>query len=217
MAATLRPVIRTLYLEAAGIAYGVVAAPEVAEKWDMPSALDAFSVRGLAGHLVRAATSVEAYLDRPEPNEPPITAPEYYAAAVGDDTSPDSPLHRAVRDRGEETAAGGHAALVATFDAALDRLHLRLMDERPDRLMQVYRGLVMTLDDYLVTRMVELLVHIDDLAVSVGLPTPEPSPDAADDAIRVLVDVARLRHGDVAVLRALTRRERDTPNALRVL
>ncbi|MBW3668826.1 MAG: maleylpyruvate isomerase N-terminal domain-containing protein [Actinobacteria bacterium] len=184
----------------------------------MPSALGEFSVRGLAGHLVRATTSVEAYLDGPEPEDVPIGPAEYYAAAVGDDIDVlASPLHRSIRERGEELAADGHAALVATLDAALDRLHLRLMDERPDRRLRVFKGLVMTLDDYLVTRMVELLVHIDDLAVSVGLPTPEPSPEAVDDAVRVLVDVARLRHGDVAVLRALTRRERDPHHALRVL
>jgi len=33
----------------------------------------------------------------------------------------------------------------------------------------------------------------------------------------VLVGVARIRHGDLAVLRALTRRERDQAQALRVL
>ena len=32
----------------------------------------------------------------------------------------------------------------------------------------------------------------------------------------VLVDVARVRHGDLAVLRALTRRERDPVQARRV-
>ncbi|MDQ3879299.1 MAG: hypothetical protein M3290_13275, partial [Actinomycetota bacterium] len=62
-----------------------------------------------------------------------------------------------------------------------------------------------------------LLVHTDDLAVSIGVPTPEPRPEAADAAIANLVSVARRRHGDTAVLRALTRRERDEGNALRVI
>jgi hypothetical protein len=34
--------------------------------------------------------------------------------------------------------------------------------------------------------------------------------------ISTLVQIARLRHGDMAVLRALTRRERDLVQALRV-
>jgi hypothetical protein len=36
-------------------------------------------------------------------------------------------------------------------------------------------------------------------------------------AVETLVEVARLRHGDTAVLRALSRRERDPADALRVL
>jgi hypothetical protein len=66
-----------------------------------------------------------------------------------------------------------------------------------------------------VTRMVELVAHTDDLAVSVGLEPPPPDPDAATLVVHCLVDVARRRHGDLAVVRALTRRERDVVDALR--
>lgn len=213
----MRGVIRDVFLDAASVGRGFVAAPAVRDAWDGPSALAGFTVRGLAGHLVRATTSVEAYLDRDEPDEASITAAAYYAAAVGGDVVLDSPLHRAVRQRGEDMAAGGHAALVDSFDAALDRLRVRLAAERPDRRVRVFKDLVLSLDDYLVTRLIELLVHIDDLAVSVGVPTPEPAVEAATSAIDTLVAVARLRHGDLAVVRALTRRERDPVSALRVL
>jgi uncharacterized protein (TIGR03083 family) len=193
-------------------------APEVAAKWEEPSVLAEFTVAGLAGHLVRATTSVEAYLDRYEPDDATITPAEYYGAAVGEATSdPSSSLNQAIRRRGEETAAAGHAGLVESFAATLERLRGRLADEREDRRVQVYMGLVLTLDDYLVTRLIELLVHTDDLAVSVGIETPEPFTAAADAAVDTLVAVARRRHGDLAVLRALTRRERDPHNALRVL
>ncbi|MFE7358222.1 hypothetical protein ACFU8Q_35190 [Streptomyces sp. NPDC057543] len=64
-------------------------------------------------------------------------------------------------------------------------------------------------DDFLVTRMLELgAVHMDDLAVSVGV-TTQDLPDAAFDPVLVLL--ARLaagRHGQAALLRALTRTER---------
>lgn len=210
--------IRTHFLDAASVAQAVIAAPEVAAKWDDPSALADFTVRGLAGHLVRATTSVEAYLDRPEPADEPITASEYYAAALGAATTDlASEMHQAIRQRGEDEAAEGHAALVASFEAAVDRLRVRLRDERPDRRVAVFNDLVLSLDDYLVTRLIELLVHTDDLAVSVGIPTPEPSTAAADATIVTLLGVARLRHGDLAVVRAFARRERDTAAALRVL
>jgi hypothetical protein len=75
----------------------------------------------------------------------------------------------------------------------------------------------MTLDEYLRTRVVELVVHADDLATSLGVELAPPRPATCSVAIDVLVGVARIRHGDLAVLRALTRRERDQAQALRVL
>ncbi len=49
------------------------------------------------------------------------------------------------------------------------------------------------------------------------VPPPQPPPAAADRAEHVLVDVARHRHGDTAVLRALSRRERASAAVLQVL
>lgn len=209
--------IRRAFLDAAVVAREVVAARAVAVRWDEPSALAGFSVRGLAGHLVRATTSVEAYLDREEPNEPPLTPAQYYAAVLESAGDLDSAFHQAIRGRGEDAAAEGHPALVESFDASLARLAARLAEERANRVVRAFMDKVLTLDDYLVTRLVELLVHTDDLAVSVGLPVPDFSLAASRPAIAALVDVAIIRHGDEAVLRALSRRERDAVDALRVL
>jgi hypothetical protein len=70
--------------------------------------------------------------------------------------------------------------------------------------------LVLAIDDYLATRVVELVVHADDLAVSLGVDPPPPPPAAARLAEHVLLDIARHRHGDTALLRALARRERTS-------
>ena len=208
--------IRDAYLRTARTGRELIAAPEVGARWDEPSSLREFTVRGLAGHLVRAATAVEPYLDRDEPKDPAV-GPAAYFGAITDEPDLDSELHRAIRQRGEDEAAEGQAALVARYNAAIERLERRLVDERPERRVRVFRDFVLTLDDFLVTRCIELLVHIDDLAVSVGVPTPVPDAEAMDAALAALVDVSRRRHGDTAVLRALTRRERDATNALRVL
>ena len=114
-------------------------------------------------------------------------------------------------------SAGGYEALAARFEEELHHLKLRLAGEPEDRRIRVFKDLVLLLDDYLVTRIVELVVHSDDLAVSLGTATPDFPPEASALAIEVLVDVALLRHGDLGVLRALTRRERDDIEALRVL
>ena len=207
--------VRTAFLDCAAQSLELVSLPVVAERWEGASALEHFSIRGLAGHLVRATGSVEAYLDRPEPSGPAISAARYYAAAV-DSTDIGSELHVAVRAKGEAEAAEGHVALVAKLEALTERLRGRLEIEPPRRLVRVFKDLVLSLDDYLVTRLVEQLVHCDDLAVSVEIQTPPPPRSAIEIAFDNLVDVARVRHGDLAVLRAFARRERDSVEALRI-
>jgi hypothetical protein len=64
------------------------------------------------------------------------------------------------------------------------------------------------LDDILTTRMMELAVHSDDLAVSVGIATPALPQSAVDTVIDLLSRLAVRRHGPTAVLRALSRAER---------
>ena len=208
--------VREAFLETGGVAADLLARPEVEAAWDGPSALPEFTVRGLAGHLLRATGSVSAYLDRPEPDGDPVSAAEYYVRAVEE---PDihSDVHRAIRRRGEDEAAGGYAAVRDRSYDLLETLRARLAAEPAERKVQAYKDLALRLDDYLVTRLIELTVHVDDLAVSVGIPPPELPPEGTRLAIDVLVEAAKLKHGDLAVLRALTRRERDQVGALRVL
>lgn len=78
------------------------------------------------------------------------------------------------------------------------------------------RGGFTTLDRYLRTRVVELAVHGDDLAASVGLAFDVP-PAVADIVFGVCLELARARAGDLQVLRAFVRRERAAPGVLRVL
>lgn len=215
--------IRTLFGETITAVGGALAewTPALVERFDRPSALEQFGVRGLAGHLLRAMTSVETYLDQPPPARSggpgPITAAGYYAQILTGDTDIDSALHRSVRQRGLEAAPEKPEDFVTAWREAAERLILRLEDEPVDRLLSVLGDLVLTVDEYLLTRIVELVVHADDLAVSIGVPPMDPDPAAAGFVIGTLVEVARIRHGDTAVLRAMTRRERDTVGALRVL
>jgi hypothetical protein len=66
----------------------------------------------------------------------------------------------------------------------------------------------LTLDDFLLTRVLEVVVHADDLAVSLGVATPALPVAATDAAVELLARLAVWRHGPVAVVRALARRER---------
>jgi hypothetical protein len=62
--------------------------------------------------------------------------------------------------------------------------------------------------DFLTTRMMEVLVHSDDLAVSIGVATPDFPPMAVELVTDLLVRLATRRHGAVPVIRALSRAER---------
>jgi len=54
----------------------------------------------------------------------------------------------------------------------------------------------------------EIAVHSDDLAVSVGVPTPPLPAAVIDPVLALLTQVAVRRHGQTAVLRTLSRSER---------
>ena len=103
---------------------------------------------------------------------------------------------------GELLRSGAHPA-------ALDPLRARLAGEPADRIVHLpWRSWSLTLDDLLLTRIIELAVHSDDLAVSVDIATPALPAHVTDPVLQTLVLVAARRHGTVALLRALSRAER---------
>jgi hypothetical protein len=61
----------------------------------------------------------------------------------------------------------------------------------------------------------EFVVHSDDLAVSVGIEPPTLPEAVLGPVLALLVGVSLQRHGQAAVVRALSRRERapDTISA----
>ena len=69
-------------------------------------------------------------------------------------------------------------------------------------------GRVLPIDDCAAACLLELVVHADDLAVSVGLEPVVFSEPAIDLVVVTLSRISRKRHGDVAVIRSLSRPER---------
>ena len=198
---------------------GILATTELRDRWSEPSALDLMTNAALAGHLVRAVTTVGTYLDAPVETADRVLldAPGYLMSIDGLNEDVTTDLHASIRRRGEETAAGGWETLLERWDEGSAALVDRLVTEPADRIVVVLEGRRMRLDDYLVTRLVEMLVHVDDLCAGLGLDPPPFERETASLVIGCLVEVARRRHGDAAVIVALTRRERDRTQALRVL
>lgn len=201
---------RRVFLEAAVAAVGLLEDPAVTERWERPSILIGYTVGGLAAHLGRAVATPAGYLDQEISDRPADTdAAGYVLTALGDADPVDSDLHRGVRQRSDDMAASGPLAVLDATRAALQSLTGRLELEPDDRVVVVFGGVSMTLDDYLETRIVELVIHVDDLASSCPGVDVGVIPDAAwAVARRVVAEVATRRVGDRQFVLGLSRAER---------
>jgi mycothiol maleylpyruvate isomerase-like protein len=200
-------VIRDAYLSAAGVAATLLRDPAVSANWSQPSALADFSVAGLACHLAYQITRTVPTLAAP-PGGSAIPVLEHYTrnawVTSGVEGTDNVQIRRANEQRATATTA---QALADEVDAAVAELR-RVVPAEPVGRVVDFRDWGLTVDDFLLTRMMELVVHGDDLAVSIGVPTPEMPAAATEATIRLLASIAAWRHGPLAVVRALSRRER---------
>lgn len=197
------------FLSLAGSVPDLLRDPAVAAAWPGPSALAEFGVAGLAGHLAYQVLSIPPALAAPVPPEKTVSLLGHYERVEWIGAAPDEEISTVIRRGGERTAADGAAALAARVEAAVTELTATLasMENRPVRI-PLWGPWSLLLDDFLTTRMMEIAVHGDDLAVSVGIATPEWAPSAVETVVDLLSRLAVRRHGPTAVLRALSRAER---------
>ena len=197
------------FLATARSAAALLHDPAVAAAWTAPSALREFSVGGLAAHLAYQILSVDQALGGPSPPEPTISLLDHYGRVRWLGAPIDDEFNVGIRESGEQAAAEGPAALAARVDASVEELtkELASAENRPVRI-PLWGPWSMLLDDLLITRMMELAVHSDDLAISIGVETPALPEGAVDEVVDLLSRLAVRRHGPTAVLRALSRAER---------
>ena len=197
------------YLQAAGSAVALLRDPAVAASWGTPSALKDFEVSALAGHLANQILAVPAVLAAPARDEEPISLLDHYARARWVTADLDDESNVRIRRNSAATAAPGVAEVVSQTEAALAGLRDTLPAESGDRPVHLPWGpWSLRVDDFLTTRLTEISVHSDDLAVSVGVATPPLPPAVLDPVLDLLARLAARRHGPLALLRALSRAER---------
>jgi hypothetical protein len=209
--------VRALYLTAAASAVELIAAPQVAAAWEEPSALSKLSVQGLAGHLAAQIFFVPQVLSGPASEEQVISIHEYYARASWIGSDLDDEFNVGIRDGGQKLASDGPAALAAEARAAVEKMRTDLAGASPRPVRRSSWGAFsLSLDDFVTSRLLELVVHSDDLAYSVGMPTPELPAEATEIVVDLLSRIALRRHGATNVLRALSRAER-APSSISAL
>ena len=203
------------FLSSADIARTLLDHDELADRWNDPSPLASMSLGDLTAHLCRAVTVVDTYLDTTGSAEP-VDAPGYFLAVDGIRAPDlDGPTARGVRSRAAATSAGGLDAVRCSWDSARRSLEVRLGAEGGQRRIEVF-GSTMETDEYLTTRLVELIVHSDDLAVGLGVPTPDFTKEALDGVVECLFTMARRQSRPISLIRAMTRVEREGRDPFRV-
>ncbi len=195
------------FLAAAAVAADQLRAPVLARRWSEPSALADFSVAGLACHLAHQVTRTVGVLSK-EPGGEPVPVPEHYRRRGWVQQDVDGSDNVAIRRSAEEAATQTDPADLADEVEAAARRCAELLTDLPPGHTIAMSDYSLSVDGYLQTRTLELVVHSDDLAVSLGEPTP-PMPEAVVQAtVGLLAVLAVQRHGGVPVVRALSRRER---------
>ncbi|TDX08419.1 mycothiol maleylpyruvate isomerase-like protein [Kribbella sp. VKM Ac-2566] len=182
---------------------------QVSDQWLRQSLLPKMSVGQLACHLGRQLTHA-AELLQASTDIPPLESVDthYYRAAWVTSSSPDDPPNDRTTDEAE--AALGIAALRTRVNKALATLGPLLVSRSAADVIPIpWQGWSLARDDFLLTRMLEIVVHADDLALSVGVPTPVFPEEVFAPVRDLLVRLAARRHGQSAVISTLARAERS--------
>jgi hypothetical protein len=199
----------TIFTRAARIVADLVRRPDVAEHWDQESACAGMSVGGLANHVGDQVGLAVRLLGAGPSEEAAITLDEHYARVAWVREDLEGETNVAIREGSDEQARAGHRALVERVDADLVRLPAVLEAVPSDMPVFIpWQGWSVTAHDLLTSRMMEMVVHSDDLAASVGVETPEFPDEVVGRVLGLLTRVAVRRHGQAAVVRALSRPER---------
>lgn len=143
---------------------------QTVEAWDAP-ALGQWNVAQLVAHTVRATTRVPEYLEQPVSAPAVVDRVGYwrYDAAAEAPAIAQRAIDEAAAIAPEQLPAAfaaGHAATLQAGQAA-----------GPDRVLFTIMG-AMRLDEYVATRVLEVVVHHMDLRAAMDLP-PASDPAAA--------------------------------------
>ncbi|WP_306190589.1 maleylpyruvate isomerase family mycothiol-dependent enzyme [Streptomyces sp. MK5] len=144
----------------------------------LPTRLGDWTVRELIAHIGMAITAVHRALGRPAPPEQDVTVVEWPFATAADATAIDAFTRNVAAEHGDPDA----------YLAGVDHGLRALLAEHPGTRLLTTNAGALPLDDYLVTRTVELVVHTDDLNAAVPALDVPYDRQALATATRLLAD-----------------------------
>lgn len=212
-----RASIPTLFLEMGQTVATLLDNPEIDARWAQPSSLEGMTIGALTAHLGRAFTTAWLYLQADECTvHEDVDASSYFYRAFDQPDEDLAELRANIVQRAADDAEPGAVAVRDIHARTVADLRTKLIGEPAERGIEVFGDVCMQLDDYLVTRMVEAVIHSDDLCHSLEIDMPAFDPDVVDLVMVALLGMARERHGDVSMLREFARGERATGDRLPV-
>jgi uncharacterized protein (TIGR03083 family) len=160
-------------------------------EFDAPTRCRPWTVRELTAHVRAATGRLLTMLAEQAPPRAEVDAAGYYGPAK---FTPDTDATRIAGARREATEASSGRSLAVDFDRTRRAVYAAVAAEPPVRVVRTRHGDPMTVDDFLLTRLVELGVHGLDLVAALDRRPWLTEPAAA--AITGLL----LGRGDPAVL-----------------
>ena len=182
----------------------------MAAAWYQESACTGMTVGGLTRHLIGQPELVVSLLEADPAagaDAEIIDLLEHYARAAWVREDLDGAANTSIRTSSDDQASAGVGAALDVLSAARSRLAAALTAPPPTAYLS-WQGWRLATDDFLVTRLMEMVVHSDDLAASVDIPTPDFDAAVLDPVLRLLTAVSLRRHGQDALVRTLSRPQR---------
>jgi hypothetical protein len=185
-----------------------VARPEVAGAWEGESVLPGMTVGGLTRHLVSQFESAVEFLGvQPPAHASLVSLAELYRRTDWFSAPVDAPENTSIRDDFNAMAADGQADSILALQRAGAALPGAITAAGPATYVP-WQDCSLSTEDFLTVRLMEVVVHTDDLATSTAQPMPSFDAEIVHPALALLAMLSAQRHGTVAAVRTLARAER---------
>ncbi|MEO6510865.1 MAG: maleylpyruvate isomerase N-terminal domain-containing protein [Nocardioides sp.] len=200
---------RSALVRASEALTSLVGDPRVEEAWDRGSAVPGFTVGGMVRHLVsQPECAVEFLRIQPVPPHAEVVSlaglyhrTDWFHAPV------EAPENTSIVEDFNAMAAGRQEHSAAILRESVAGLPGAIADAGPTTYVP-WQDCLLATDDFLVVRLMEVVVHADDLAASIGADVPEFDDEALYPVLALLAVLGAGRHGQAGVVRALARAER---------